>query len=174
MILKVNKLGLSFIHRSKPAKDHGNNVKETSKCRQAICGYEPMINEHNRSEEEDDANYDVKGNEPKSLPMHLHLGPRNFNGASSGQQKRTGSKPPKYYTLTSICIISHQPFFSNFIECTILIKQLVGSCELVFSPVSGKCFRNARRDHIDAWNLFISHQGSSPSWSGTCLFNFKA
>ncbi|XP_048828295.1 LOW QUALITY PROTEIN: MAP kinase-activating death domain protein-like [Brienomyrus brachyistius] len=51
-------------------------------------------------------------------------------GAEPGQDKRRsrmGSKS-RNSTLTSLCIVSHYPFFSTFRECLYILKRLVDCC----------------------------------------------
>jgi hypothetical protein len=74
--------------------------------------------------------------------------------ASGGRRK--GSRSPRYFSLTSICIISHHPFLSNFMECASVLKQLVSSCEVTFSPSSGQHIRHPHNVQ-SAWDLFIEY-----------------
>ena len=95
----------------------------------------------------------------RSLPVLLN-NPRS-QPLRSATTKKTNRKC-KHFSLVSICIISHYPFFSNFMECATTIKQLVGAVGFVKSPNSG---RHVRKAHLDqsAWDFFIQHPPASDS-----------
>lgn len=53
------------------------------------------------------------------------------NAGKSPQHKRSTAKMAarnRYSSLTSLCILSHYPFFSTFRECLYILKRLVDCC----------------------------------------------
>lgn len=53
------------------------------------------------------------------------------NAGKSTQSRRSTAKMAarnRYSTLTSLCILSHYPFFSTFRECLYILKRLVDCC----------------------------------------------
>lgn len=53
------------------------------------------------------------------------------NAGKSPQHRRSTAKMAarnRYSTLTSLCILSHYPFFSTFRECLYILKRLVDCC----------------------------------------------
>lgn len=59
-------------------------------------------------------------------------------------------------TLTSLCIISHHPFFSTFRECLFVLKKLIDACNESSSPRRvGASVKRGNRDNI--WTVLTSH-----------------
>ncbi|XP_011331586.1 MAP kinase-activating death domain protein isoform X12 [Ooceraea biroi] len=65
--------------------------------------------------------------------------------APSGDSESGGSHSPsprasrrrqrvRNYSLTSLCIISHHPFFTMFRECLFVLKKIIDACNESFSP----------------------------------------
>ena len=128
---------------------HLKSSRSTSKTssRQRNNGYRPINNDNGAASDEDDEdNGDTKA--------------KNF-GSSSGSGRRSNQKTAvKHYSLTSICIISHFQFFSNFKECTLALKRLVTVCSQLNHPTS----IDHRRLHTEfgAWDILL-HLNLKPS-----------
>ena len=115
-----------------------NTVKHSH---QRNNGYRPFNNSHGggaaaASDEEED--------EPKNFP------------------RKKSNQTAKHYSLTSICIISHFQFFSNFKECALALKRLVTLCNQLNHPSWGSSALHLPRRRIgpemDAWNLLLQLQ----------------
>lgn len=73
---------------------------------------------------------------------HQHIGqapPRLGITAPSADSESCGSNSPsprasrrrskiRNHSLTSLCLISHHPFFTTFRECLFVLKKLIGAC----------------------------------------------
>uniref|UniRef100_A0A673CQ84 MAP kinase-activating death domain protein n=1 Tax=Sphaeramia orbicularis TaxID=375764 RepID=A0A673CQ84_9TELE len=74
--------------------------------------------------------------------------------ASSPQHRRSAAKMAarnRNSTLTSLCILSHYPFFSTFRECLYILKRLVDCCSQRLTQRAGLP-RAAQRDTM--WRVF--------------------
>ncbi|XP_055060643.1 MAP kinase-activating death domain protein isoform X13 [Misgurnus anguillicaudatus] len=75
------------------------------------------------------------------------------NDGKSPRSKRSGRVVPqnRNSTLTSLCIVSHYPFFSTFRECLYILKRMVDCCSqrLNQRPGAGKA---TQRDTM--WRVF--------------------
>ena len=60
--------------------------------------------------------------------------------------------PKTMFGLTSICVISHFQFFSNFKECAFVIRRLVTASQRLLVP-------NSLQAHYDAWQFFLDKKG---------------
>lgn len=84
-----------------------------------------------------------------SDPQHHHRGPPmprlgvsaahhpdSESGGSHSPSPRASRKRSKIknHSLTSLCIISHHPFFSTFRECLFILKKLIDACNESASP----------------------------------------
>lgn len=77
-----------------------------------------------------------------------------INSSKSPLHKRRNAKMAgrnRNSTLTSLCIISHYPFFSTFRECLYIIKRLVDCCSQRLTQRAGLP-RAAQRDTM--WRVF--------------------
>lgn len=72
----------------------------------------------------------------------------------SPREARKGSKI-RSQMLTSLCIISHHPFFSTFRECLFVLKKLIDACTESSSPRRVGASLKGNRDNI--WTVLTSH-----------------
>ncbi|XP_063044836.1 MAP kinase-activating death domain protein isoform X4 [Engraulis encrasicolus] len=73
--------------------------------------------------------------------------------ARSPRPKRTPRTAPRNRnsTLTSLCILSHYPFFSTFRECLYILKRMIDSCSLRLNQRTGLP-KGTQRDTM--WRMF--------------------
>ncbi|XP_035855658.1 MAP kinase-activating death domain protein isoform X27 [Sander lucioperca] len=77
-----------------------------------------------------------------------------LNAGKSPQQRRSAAKMAarnRNSTLTSLCILSHYPFFSTFRECLYILKRLVDCCSQRLTQRAGLP-RTTQRDTM--WRVF--------------------
>ncbi|XP_032375429.1 MAP kinase-activating death domain protein isoform X23 [Etheostoma spectabile] len=77
-----------------------------------------------------------------------------LNATKSPQQRRSAAKMAarnRNSTLTSLCILSHYPFFSTFRECLYILKRLVDCCSQRLTQRAGLP-RTTQRDTM--WRVF--------------------
>ncbi|XP_068167255.1 MAP kinase-activating death domain protein isoform X4 [Antennarius striatus] len=77
-----------------------------------------------------------------------------LNAAKSPQLRRSAAKMAarnRNSTLTSLCILSHYPFFSTFRECLYILKRLVDCCSQRLTQRAGLP-RSTQRDTM--WRVF--------------------
>ncbi len=70
---------------------------------------------------------------------------------SDDEDERDSSSVCQKFCLTSICVISHFQFFSNFKECAVNLRRLIHGCNRLLTPKS-------LRRHYDAWTMLESKQ----------------
>lgn len=126
-----------------------SRLPSKTSSRQRNNGYRPINNDNGAaaSDEDDEDNGDT-------------MAAKNFGSASRRSNQKTSVK---HYSLTSICIISHFQFFSNFKECALALKRLVTVCSQLNHP-SSIDHRISKRLHaeLDAWNILL-HLNLKPS-----------
>ncbi|XP_030650292.1 MAP kinase-activating death domain protein [Chanos chanos] len=96
---------------------------------------------------------------PDDAPAPLTAGvegavpPGEPGSARSPQPKRSGRQGPRNRnsTLTSLCVLSHYPFFSTFRECLYILKRLVDCCSHRLNQRPGAA-KGAQRDTM--WRVF--------------------
>ncbi|XP_018048573.1 PREDICTED: MAP kinase-activating death domain protein isoform X1 [Atta colombica] len=93
--------------------------------------------------------------------------------APSGDSESGGSHSPsprasrrrqrvRNHSLTSLCIISHHPFFSMFRECLFVLKKIIDACNESFSPQKVGASRQTNRDTV--WSVLTGQAlGDTPS-----------
>ncbi|XP_050449435.1 MAP kinase-activating death domain protein isoform X1 [Cataglyphis hispanica] len=93
--------------------------------------------------------------------------------APSGDSESGGSHSPsprasrrrqriRNHSLTSLCIISHHPFFSMFRECLFVLKKIIDACNESFSPQKVGASRQTNRDTV--WTVLTGQAlGDTPS-----------
>ncbi|XP_067210370.1 MAP kinase-activating death domain protein isoform X8 [Linepithema humile] len=93
--------------------------------------------------------------------------------AASGDSESGGSHSPsprasrrrqrvRNHSLTSLCIISHHPFFSMFRECLFVLKKIIDACNESFSPQKVGASRQTNRDTV--WSVLTGQAlGDTPS-----------
>ncbi|XP_078122337.1 MAP kinase-activating death domain protein isoform X7 [Sander vitreus] len=77
-----------------------------------------------------------------------------LNAGKSPQQRQSAAKMAarnRNSTLTSLCILSHYPFFSTFRECLYILKRLVDCCSQRLTQRAGLP-RTTQRDTM--WRVF--------------------
>lgn len=84
----------------------------------------------------------------RSVPYtQLHQTPRLGITAPNADSSGDNSHPPsprssrrrtkiRNHSLTSLCLLSHHPFFSTFRECLLILKKLIDACNESTSPKS--------------------------------------
>ncbi|KOC60958.1 MAP kinase-activating death domain protein [Habropoda laboriosa] len=93
---------------------------------------------------------------------HIPSAPRLGITAPSGDSESGGSHSPsprasrrrqriRNHTLTSLCIISHHPFFSMFRECLFVLKKIIDVCNESSSPQKVGTSRQTIRDTV--WSV---------------------
>ncbi|KAJ7985745.1 hypothetical protein DPEC_G00343650 [Dallia pectoralis] len=75
---------------------------------------------------------------------------------NAGRSRRKRSSPKvssrnRDSTLTSLCMISHYPFFSTFRECLYILKRMVDCCSNSLTQRAGQA-RGTQRDNM--WRVF--------------------
>ncbi|KAH0952986.1 hypothetical protein HN011_011318, partial [Eciton burchellii] len=93
--------------------------------------------------------------------------------APSGDSESGGSHSPsprasrrrqrlRNHSLTSLCIISHHPFFSMFRECLFVLRKIIDACNESFSPQKVGASRQTNRDTV--WSVLTGQAlGDTPS-----------
>ncbi|KAK1125780.1 hypothetical protein K0M31_005325 [Melipona bicolor] len=93
---------------------------------------------------------------------HIPSAPRLGITAPSGDSESGGSHSPsprasrrrqriRNHSLTSLCIISHHPFFSMFRECLFILKKIIDACNESSSPQKVGASRQTNRDTV--WSV---------------------
>lgn len=87
----------------------------------------------------------------------LHQTPRlGITAPSADSESGDGSPSPsprasrrrtkvRNHSLTSLCLLSHHPFFSTFRECLFILKKLIDACNEAASPKSVGASRQSPR-----------------------------
>ncbi|XP_072321265.1 MAP kinase-activating death domain protein [Eucyclogobius newberryi] len=91
--------------------------------------------------------------------------PGDIHSTKSPQHKRRSAKTPtrnRNSTLTSLCILSHYPFFSTFRECLYILKRLVDCCSQRLTQRAGLP-RASQRDTM--WRVFTGALSSEEKCS---------
>ncbi|XP_066600178.1 MAP kinase-activating death domain protein [Prorops nasuta] len=90
---------------------------------------------------------------------HVSHAPRLGVTAPSGDSESGGSHSPsprasrrrhrvRNHSLTSLCIISHHPFFTMFRECLFILKKIIDACNESSSPQKVGASRQTNRDTV--------------------------
>ncbi|KAK7912978.1 hypothetical protein WMY93_013189 [Mugilogobius chulae] len=91
--------------------------------------------------------------------------PSDIHSSKSPQHKRRNARTAarnRNSTLTSLCILSHYPFFSTFRECLYILKRLVDCCSQRLTQRAGLP-RAAQRDTM--WRVFTGALSSEEKCS---------
>ncbi|XP_041972734.1 MAP kinase-activating death domain protein isoform X4 [Aricia agestis] len=76
--------------------------------------------------------------------------------------KKGSTKRVRNHSLTSICLLSHHPFFSTFRECLFILKKLIDACNESSSPRRVGASRQLFRDTV--WSVLTGQAyDSTPS-----------
>ncbi|XP_052457770.1 MAP kinase-activating death domain protein isoform X45 [Carassius gibelio] len=84
----------------------------------------------------------------------------------SPRSKHTGRQAPqnRNSTLTSLCILSHYPFFSTFRECLYILKRMVDCCSQRLNQRPGAA-KSTQRDTM--WRVFTGSQSIEEKEKGS-------
>ncbi|XP_030382359.1 MAP kinase-activating death domain protein [Scaptodrosophila lebanonensis] len=79
------------------------------------------------------------------------------SGGSHSPSPRASRKRTKLrnQSLTSLCIISHHPFFTTFRECLFILKKLIDACNESSSPKRVGASQKLNRDNV--WTVLAGH-----------------
>ncbi|XP_017488133.1 PREDICTED: MAP kinase-activating death domain protein isoform X4 [Rhagoletis zephyria] len=85
------------------------------------------------------------------------------SGGSHSPSPRASRKRTKLrnQSLTSLCIISHHPFFSTFRECLFILKKLIDACNESSSPKRLGASQKLNRDNV--WTVLTGHATEATS-----------
>ncbi|CAK9795534.1 MAP kinase-activating death domain protein [Anthophora plagiata] len=109
-----------------------------------------------------DSEKDYPSSRRDSDTSHVPNAPRLGITAPSGDSESGGSHSPsprasrrrqriRNHSLTSLCIISHHPFFSMFRECLFVLKKIIDACNESSSPQKVGTSRQTNRDTV--WSI---------------------
>ncbi|XP_071867221.1 rab3 GDP-GTP exchange factor isoform X4 [Bombus fervidus] len=109
-----------------------------------------------------DSEKDCPSSRRDSDTSHIPNAPRLGITAPSGDSESGGSHSPsprasrrrqrtRNHSLTSLCIISHHPFFSMFRECLFILKKIIDACNESSSPQKVGASRQTNRDTV--WSV---------------------
>lgn len=87
------------------------------------------------------------------------------SGGSHSPSPRASRKRTKLrnQSLTSLCIISHHPFFSTFRECLFILKKLIDACNESSSPKRLGASQKQNRDNV--WTVLTGHASADATSS---------
>lgn len=85
------------------------------------------------------------------------------SGGSHSPSPRASRKRTKLrnQSLTSLCIISHHPFFTTFRECLFILKKLIDACNESSSPKRVGASQKLNRDNV--WTVLTGHASDTTS-----------
>ncbi|XP_033243503.1 MAP kinase-activating death domain protein isoform X9 [Drosophila miranda] len=96
---------------------------------------------------------------PTSVPKLGLMAPSadSESGGSHSPSPRASRKRTKLrnQSLTSLCIISHHPFFTTFRECLFILKKLIDACNESSSPKRVGASQKLNRDNV--WTVLTGH-----------------
>ncbi|XP_029045867.2 MAP kinase-activating death domain protein isoform X7 [Osmia bicornis bicornis] len=109
-----------------------------------------------------DSEKDCSSSRRDSDTSHAVSAPRLGITAPSGDSESGGSHSPsprasrrrqrvRNHSLTSLCIISHHPFFSMFRECLFVLKKIIDACNESSSPQKVGASRQTNRETV--WSV---------------------
>ncbi|CAH2063184.1 unnamed protein product, partial [Iphiclides podalirius] len=88
-----------------------------------------------------------------TLAPRLPAAPDSESGGSHSPSPRASRKRQRIrnHSLTSLCLLSHHPFFSTFRECLFILKKLIDACNESSSPRRVGASRQIYRDTV--WSV---------------------
>ncbi|XP_073964964.1 rab3 GDP-GTP exchange factor [Choristoneura fumiferana] len=88
-----------------------------------------------------------------TLGPRLAAAPDSESGGSHSPSPRASRKRQRIrnHSLTSLCLLSHHPFFSTFRECLFILKRLIDACNESSSPRRVGASRQIFRDTV--WSV---------------------
>ncbi|XP_033150266.1 MAP kinase-activating death domain protein [Drosophila busckii] len=97
--------------------------------------------------------------QPNAVPKLGLMAPSadSESGGSHSPSPRASRKRTKLrnQSLTSLCIISHHPFFTTFRECLFILKKLIDACNESSSPKRVGASQKINRDNV--WTVLTGH-----------------
>ncbi|XP_013382083.1 MAP kinase-activating death domain protein-like [Lingula anatina] len=101
--------------------------KDSGKTRYGICVnfYRPFIR---RSKSESLSKRSERTESVKSSESSNSDRSANVPGGEKPRARRRLSNKVRNHTLTSLCLVSHHPFFSKFRECLTVLRRLIDGC----------------------------------------------
>lgn len=89
--------------------------------------------------------------------------PDSESGGSHSPSPRASRKRNKIrnHSLTSLCILSHHPFFSTFRECLYILKKLIDACNESSSPRRVGASKHPGRDSV--WTVLTGQATQNTS-----------
>ncbi|XP_077266527.1 rab3 GDP-GTP exchange factor isoform X8 [Temnothorax americanus] len=80
----------------------------------------------------------------------------------ASRRRQVDTTRVRNHSLTSLCIISHHPFFTMFRECLFVLKKIIDACNESFSPQKVGASRQTNRDTV--WSVLTGQAlGDTPS-----------
>ncbi|CAH0560900.1 unnamed protein product [Brassicogethes aeneus] len=85
------------------------------------------------------------------------------SGGSLSPSPRASRKRQRIrnHSLTSLCLLSHHPFFTMFRECLFILKKLIDACNESSHPRRVGGSKQSSRDTV--WSVLTGHSGDGPS-----------
>jgi hypothetical protein len=125
--------------------------KDSARVRYGIC-----VNFYRRTD-----NYKIRqGQHPadNDLKASSLAVPKTYYKTFPNKRSERYSKH-SVYTLTSICLISHHPFFSLFRECLSILRRIIDACSLrvISTNVDDKCCESECRTEESIWSVLSGH-----------------
>ena len=107
--------------------------KDTGRTRFGICVnfYRPFERKHSHDRNKAERHTSVASTASTSSGEQSTLGVPHEDGRPKSPRTRRKQKTAgrlRNNTLTSLCIISHHPFFSTFRECLFVLRKLIDAC----------------------------------------------
>ncbi|XP_077994167.1 MAP kinase-activating death domain protein-like isoform X2 [Glandiceps talaboti] len=124
--------------------------KDTGKVRYGVCvnffrPFEKKVSEHRSKEKKTNYNENQKTYEQNSLGVPIPDQPEADKSPRTRRRLKT-AKRVRNNSLTTLCILSHHPFFGAFRECLFTLKKMIDACnERTRRKVGSKC---AVRDSV--------------------------
>ncbi|CAM4856304.1 unnamed protein product [Rotaria socialis] len=102
---------------------------------------------HSHNQQKTDCN--DSSDEGPGLNSHLTVTQEQTDGTDSNERKRR--RRLRNNTLTSICLISHHPFFTRFRECLTTLKHIIDACDERSSAKRTGASRGISRETV--WSI---------------------
>ncbi|CAF4002832.1 unnamed protein product [Rotaria magnacalcarata] len=102
---------------------------------------------HSHNQQKTDCN--DSSDEGPGLNSHLTVTQEQTDGTDSNERKRR--RRLRNNTLTSICLISHHPFFTRFRECLTTLKHIIDACDERSSAKRTGASRGISRETV--WDI---------------------
>ncbi|CAB4062508.1 unnamed protein product [Lepeophtheirus salmonis] len=127
----------SSAHVAQSDSDNGHSrKKQKSQSRNSVSNSR-RIHSHRRHRKKRKGGTEEEDPSIPSTPIPHHHSTTSNDPLTKTNGNRRREKAGKFYALTSLCLVSHYPFFANFRECLHSLKYLIdatGSSLLAHSP----------------------------------------